>query len=527
MHTLPLILLLTGAAAAAQAGSLSGVIRSTEGVPLHGAQITLTSSAASPTTLATTSDAQGAYHFSSLPSGAYRLAAVLSGFENRQGVTVSIPSSSVETKIDLSMHRGPSQAGGSETGSGPQFVAAGVRGLIDPGGYSAPAAAAAASGLIKGVAAIERTGNISPTPPNTSESCALEPALKKDVEDKPERAEALLRLGEFYLAHGQVAKAIPLLERARSMNQKDQETLEALAQAYLKGERFEAAKQLLTPLPAVQDAASLHRMLALANEGLGEFAQASQNYQLAANQQPAEQSLFGVGYELILAGLPKDAVRAFTAGLNRYPRSLQLLIGLGSAQFLEGRARESVQTLLRAVALNPADPRPYPFLAQASGVSSENADRVHAAFENYLGIAPNNAVAAYYRALDLMTAPAANNHRIEALLQHAILLDPGLVDAHYQLAVLYGNRGDYQDAAQQLETVIKLSPEHKEAHYRLAMAYRRTGRIDRSKIEMQRFHTAPDPVKAGPDVSIDKFISVLNTTTSVDERERACPGDSP
>jgi tetratricopeptide (TPR) repeat protein len=521
------LLLLTSVVAAAQAASLSGVIRSEEGVPLQGAQITLTSSAASPATLATTSDAQGAYHFSSLPSGAYRLAAVLSGFANNQGVTVSIPSSSADTRMDLSMHRSPSVAGGGAAGSRPQFAAAGIRGLIDPGGYSAPANAAAASGLMKGVADIERTGNNSTTPTNISEPCALEPALKKDVADKPESAEAHLRLGEFYLAHGQLAKAIPLLERARSMNQNDLETLEELAQAYLQGERFDAAKHLLTPLPAVQNAASLHRLLARANEGLGTFSQASQDYQVAANQQPSEQNLFGVGYELILAGLPQDAARAFTAGLNRYPDSMQLMIGLGSAQFLEGRPPQSVQTLLHAVALDPSDPRPYPFLAQAAGVSSEDAERVHAAFENYLSLEPNNASALYYRALDLMPARAANDRRIEVLLEHASVLDPGLVDAHYQLAVLYASRGDYQHAAQELKTVIKLSPDNREAHYRLAVAYRRTGHTDLAEIEMQRFRTAQDPVKAGPDVSIYKFISVLDTPASVDQHERACAGDSP
>ena len=40
-----------------------------------------------------------------------------------------------------------------------EFEAAGIRGLIDPGGYSAPANAAAASGLISGVADIRRTEN--------------------------------------------------------------------------------------------------------------------------------------------------------------------------------------------------------------------------------------------------------------------------------------------------------------------------------------------------------------------------------
>lgn len=525
-YLLVFLLLLTPVVATAQAGSLSGFIRSDLGAPIQGARITLTSSDPSPVTLLTTSDAKGAYHFSSLPLGTYHLQGVLSGFETRQGVAVSISSTSADATMDLTMNRHPSGTGSSAAGSRPQFAAAGIRGLIDPGGYSAPANAAAASGLMEGVADIKRTGNDSATSPSASASCALEPALKKGVEDKPESWDAHLRLGEFYLAHGQPGKAIPILERARSLNRDDQETLEQLARAYLKAEQFDAAKNLLTTLHPDQNIAEIHRLLARTNEGLGKFAEASHDYQLAANQQPSEENLFGAGYELILAGLPKDAAGAFEAGVNRYPRSIQLLIGFGSAQFLEGHAAESVQTLLRAVALNPADPRPYPFLAEASGVSSEDAERVHAAFENFLRISPNDPLASYYCALDLIHVRAANDRRIEDLLQHAILLDPDLVDAHYQLAVLDAGRGDYQHAAQELETVVRLSPDHKEAHYRLAIAYQRTGRTNLSAKEMQRFSMAQEPEKAGTDVSIDKFISVLDTPDSIARRGSLCPGDS-
>jgi len=233
-----------------------------------------------------------------------------------------------------------------------------------------------------------------------------------------------------------------------------------------------------------------------------------------------------VGYELILAGLPKDAERAFQTGATRYPQSIQLLIGLGSTQFLEGRALESIQTLLRAVDLNPVDPRPYPFLAEASGVSSDDAGRVHGAMEHYLSIAPNDPRASYYFALNLLHEPGANDAHSESLLKHAILLDPNFADAHFQLGVLYGRRGDYQSAAHELETAIRLSPGLKEAHYRLAIVYREIGHRDLAATEMQRFRELQGS-SATQKASIDQFISVFDGAGSVANSERLCPGDSP
>jgi tetratricopeptide (TPR) repeat protein len=524
MKTLPaLFLVATLAAIGAQAGSLTGVVRDEQGAPIAGAQVTATSET-SPTPLSTTSDTQGAWHLDSLPAGNYRLQTAHDGFVTSQPAIVSV-TAGAQVAMPVTLSR-PAAAR-------PQFEAAGVRGLIDPGGYSASSNAAAASGLIKGIADIKRTGNDATTPAEMITPCALEPALKRDVEQKPESARANLKLGEFYLAHGQEAKALPILEHARSLDRTDQETLEQLADAYLRAGRFDAARQLLT-LPKVEEKPAIYRLVARADEGTGKFTEASQAYQLAADQDPTEENLFGAGYELILGGLPRDAEQAFAAGLKRSPRSIQLLIGLGSAQFLEDRAAESIETLLRAVDLDPADPRPYPFLSGAASNAHDDAERVRAAFVRFLSVAPENPRASYYLALDMLHEPAAdqatNRSRIEALLKHAILLDPGLPDAHFQLAVLYEREKDYQAAAQELEKELSLSPNLKEAHYRLAIAYRQTGRMDLSAKEMQRFREAQErspAQKGGMGVDIDQFISVLGKPASMAARGNLCPGDSP
>jgi tetratricopeptide (TPR) repeat protein len=505
----------------AEDGSITGVVRDEQGAPIAGAQVTATGEN-SPTPLSTTSDAQGTYHLASVPAGDYRLQTAHDGFVTSQSAVISV-AAGAQVAMPVMLSRPP--------GARPQFEAAGVRGLIDPGGYSASSDAAAASGLIKGIADIKRAGNDATTPATISMPCAVEPVLKRDLEQKPESAEASLKLGEFYLAHGQEAKALPILEHARSLNRTNQEALEQLADAYLRAGRFDAARQLLTS-SVLQERPEMYGLVARADEGTGKFIEASQAYQLAAGQDPTEENLFGAGYELILAGLPQDAEQAFAAGLKRSPRSLQLLIGLGSSQFLGGRTPESIQTLLRAMDLNPADPRPYPFLSGAASTAHDDAARVHAAFERFLSVAPDNPRASYYLALEMLHEPAAdqatNRIRIEALLKRALLLDPDLPDAHFQLGVLYGRQGDYQAAAQELEKELSMSPSLKEAHYRLAIAYRQTGHMDLSAKEMQRFREAQEgSQKVGMGVDIDQFISVLGKPEGAATRGSLCPGDFP
>jgi tetratricopeptide (TPR) repeat protein len=361
----------------------------------------------------------------------------------------------------------------------------------------------------------------------------MEPALTRAAAQKPDSAEANLKLGEFYLAHGQDAKALTVLEHARSLDTADQQILGLLAEAYLRARRFDKARQLLTSAKTPQ-APQCYRLLARAEEGMGKFTEASRAYQRAADRDPSEENLFGAGYELILAGLPRDAEQAFAGAVNRVPRSMLLLVGLGSAQFLDGRAAESIQTFLRAVDLDPANHRPYSFLSGAAGTAHDEAKRVNAAFERFLRVAPDNPRASYYLALDLLHEPATDDgtasRRVESLLKRALQLDPAQPDAHYQLGVLYARQDNYQAAAEELEKALRLSPDLQEAHYRLAIAYRQTGHMDLSAKEMQRFRELQQRApaqKAGMGVDIDQFISVLAKSEDTTARGNVCPGDSP
>jgi tetratricopeptide (TPR) repeat protein len=279
----------------------------------------------------------------------------------------------------------------------------------------------------------------------------------------------------------------------------------------------------------------LHQLLAKAEEGSGIFAQAAKEYQLAADGNPSEENLFSVGYELILAGSPAEAAESFQLGLKRYPRSITLLIGAGAAEFLQGKAPEGLQSFLLAVEIDPADPRPYPFLVSASGVSGADSERVRASCKRFLEAAPDNPQANYFYALSLwntrsQAVPAWDPGRVEALLKRAIQLNPDFAKAYFQLAELYSERSDFPGAIQEYQSALRLDPELNAAHYRLASAYRHTGRMQQSSKEMQLFeetHQRETSQSAAGTISIEQFVSVIAPQPPHADAQTACSEGRP
>jgi Flp pilus assembly protein TadD len=328
--------------------------------------------------------------------------------------------------------------------------------------------------------------------------------------------EANLRLGHFYTAHGEAVKAIPLLEKAQHLDAGNSDVRRELAGAWIENGQFDAARSLLTDLAAGSDQADIHGLLARAYEGTGMFSPASAEYEAAARIQPLEEYLFGAGYEWILAGLPEAAAETFQTGLTRHGKSTQLLIGLGTAQFLQGQSAQAVESLLAAAEIDAADPRPYSFLVKAFGVSGTEGDRVRASLKRFLDLAPSDARAPYLYAIALLHLRAeggvVDKTAVEALLRRAVELDPGLADAHFRLAELCAARGDYKSAVTGYEAAARLSPDESETHYRLAAAYRQAGQTESAAKELDTFKRLRESHRdqnGETRVDIAQFVSVF------------------
>jgi tetratricopeptide (TPR) repeat protein len=525
------------AAFSQESGKISGVVRDSAGAPIAGAHIVLKGSQSVSNPRDATTRSAGDFEFTGLTVGDYLLSVEMAGFESlSRPATITADNSSVHLDISLAGTVGTSENKPGDSGKppAPQFQAAGVRGLIDAGGYSAAANGAAASGLIKGMADIERGDNDSALQAATELPCDAEPELRASVDVNPKSPDANRKLGEFYLAHGQPARGVLYLQQALSTNEKDINAVRDLADAWLKLQQFDEARELLTRSSGRPDSQT-EILLARAYEGSGMFKQAAEQYRLAGQQAPSEQSFFGVGYELILAGLPVEAGQAFDAGLREFPSSLRLLIGGGAAKFLHGDTSGGIRYFLRATKLSPTDPRPYAFLATTVGVQTEETDEVRAGFKHFLDLAPNSADANYDYALSLWDArgkdPASTDtHEIEALLNRSIRIRPEFARAHFQLANVYFERQDYARAVDEYEEALRLAPDLNDAQYRLARAYQYTGQTELAAQQMDAFRKTRNQRSAeggGMGITIDQFISVISSEASQSTKAATCVARTP
>jgi Flp pilus assembly protein TadD len=203
----------------------------------------------------------------------------------------------------------------------------------------------------------------------------------------------------------------------------------------------------------------------------------------------AEWDIFSRGKALLLRGDYTEAIGVFQRGAAQYPRSGQLLLGLGVAYYSTGRYRDAADALSKAVDLNPSDRAAYFFLAQTYDASPVETDAVLSRFESYTKREPQNAAAQYYYGLCLWRSGAtgrspADASRAERALRSAVALDPSLAEAHYQLGVVLAEQNLNAQAITEFERAIALQPELAEAHYHAAQIYRRTGEKDKAQAEL-------------------------------------------
>jgi predicted Zn-dependent protease len=216
---------------------------------------------------------------------------------------------------------------------------------------------------------------------------------------------------------------------------------------------------------------------------------------------PAESSLFTQGEQFLLRGDYPQAAGVFQAGTERYPLSQDMFVGLGITYYAGRHFDQAAKTLCKAVDLDPADPRPYFFLAEADWSSlAESApvlQRLHANATRH----PRDAAAQYFYAVALWRArtlnPSASNPaQVEQLLRSAIALDDSLAEAHFELGVVLSTTKE-NEAITEFKRTLDLQPDWAEAHYRLGQLYQHTGAQQEAQKELseyERLHQR-DPVE--------------------------------
>jgi tetratricopeptide (TPR) repeat protein len=445
--------------APAPPSALQGLVRDSLGHPVFGVKVCAQSGTQ---TLTASTDAEGAYRFSQLPEGTYTLRAEMDGYsEATFGPVVLGRGDSKRVDLRLEPTKPSARANGApdklpEFFDQPQFTVAGVTESMNPGGHGSDRILRTAETLARDTASLN----------------------KEDARGAQ--------------ASGRVLEAIADLEQASQLKPGDYETSYQLALAYTAAGKYEPARVKVESLLAQQDRSELHHLLADIDEKQGDALEAVLQYQRAAELNPSEANLFDWGSELLVHRAAEPAIEVFAKGNRLFPRSVRMLVGLGSAWYARGSYDQATKYLCKASDLNPNDTTPYLFLGKMQGVETAQSEELAEKLRRFVQLQPEDALANYYYALSLWKRRQSESGKdaasqVKSLFQKAIRIDPKLGPAYLQLGIVYADRQDFQKAITAYQKAIEVAPQLEEAYYRLSQAYTRTGDKMQAQKQLQLY----------------------------------------
>ncbi|HZT35741.1 MAG TPA: tetratricopeptide repeat protein [Nitrososphaera sp.] len=233
-----------------------------------------------------------------------------------------------------------------------------------------------------------------------------------------------------------------------------------------------------------QEGAEAHHSRGDLEERAGNFREAAKEYEIAARLDPSEKNLFDLGSELLKYHGYRQALQIFSYAVDKWPESAKLRVGLGVAQYSLGKYREAVETLCRAVDLDPKDTRALGFLGKMYNVAPELSQEVTKRLERFARLYPNNPAANYYYALSLR---GHSDKQAKALLLKSVTEDPAFAEAHYQLGLLDESDGLSATAIHEYEAAVRIRPDLAQARYHLARLYEKNGQPELARKEFRAF----------------------------------------
>ena len=310
-----------------------------------------------------------------------------------------------------------------------------------------------------------------------------ESELLTAVRQAPGNAQLVGALGEFYAHKNQWRESIPWLAKAYALSADNQVVGYDLAFALTQAGDLENAKQKIDQMLLLTDSSKLHNLLGSIAERRGKVLEAAKQYHRAAELEPTEVNIFDLATFLVqqkgYVGFVDESIKFFRYGVQKFPRSSQMMVGLGVALYAADQYDEGVRVLCAAVDLDPTDRRAIGFLGKARKVSPALSEEVDRRLQDFAERYPKNAATNYYYALALWErgggGESNNPDKIEEMLKIAESQAPGWYEPHYQLGMLLESEKRYGEAIKEMQAAAKIVPDFSPAHFRLAMLYNRTG----------------------------------------------------
>ena len=308
------------------------------------------------------------------------------------------------------------------------------------------------------------------------------------AKDSNLRASERVELGASLLKNDLFTEATAELETAVALEPNNFNAIILLSKIYLAQKNIKAAGQLLeATISRGADDAKIYAALADVYEVGGYFENAIPAMRLAIERDPRnEHYRYSYGMLLIDTKTPAAAIIRLKEAISEFPRSAQIRLGLGIAQFYDSKLNDAQDNLEKALQL---DPRLVPAFAYLAAINNIGGQSIAAAtnYEHALAIDEKSAVLHFLLADTFLKDATADAEKVEKHLKRAIELDGQIAAAHLALGRLYARQKRFEEAADELEKSIRLEPNRSEAFYQLGQVYVRLKRADDSRAALAKF----------------------------------------
>ncbi|MDJ0866315.1 MAG: tetratricopeptide repeat protein [Myxococcota bacterium] len=185
-------------------------------------------------------------------------------------------------------------------------------------------------------------------------------------------------------------------------------------------------------------------------------------------------------YSFLRAGISNErtgdypgAVRSYRRGLEAEPENVELLNALGFALFQQGKSREAVAALEKALVVDPKHAKAHNNMALAS-IDIGELELAEAHYRESLAIEPQAAIhndLGFVLQRQGLTEEAVEHYR------QALALDPESSAAYYNLGTSLAESGEYEAAERQIRAALERKPTA-QTYTGLGFVLWKQGRVD-------------------------------------------------
>ena len=304
--------------------------------------------------------------------------------------------------------------------------------------------------------------------------------------DAAKSSEALPILAESYVRLGRLSDLDALIPQAKGAWSRDPGPVVKFAGILIDSGRARPAIELLRSIAnAWPKNAGVFILLGKAEILEKDYAPARAHLNGAQKLGPPSSQLwYTMGQlEIAMGNLPGAVVLLKKASLLE-PASTEILAQLVITAIKANQPRDAVEAADKLLTLDPNVPETL-YLVGAAALQSGNLDKAEASLRRFVEIVPKDSRGCLALGLTL-AAQKDQTEPARRQLQKCLEINPGNVEAEYQLGVSYKVEGDTNTAIQYLEKTVSIAPNYAAALRDLGAVYLQAGKEAKARIVLEK-----------------------------------------